>query len=172
MINLIAICIFLIQCSKEETLPSNDYLIFSTSYPIEISAYEYQDNEGNVYQVQGDTSFALIADTVGDSPVLAWEAIPFRYVTAALFSNPISVSGGEIQNVEDIVWQWHSGMDFGVVGQVQYSEGRSVINEIIDYNNFPVSLTGGHYYWAVWAWGNAGVRVLFSSQQREFYVLK
>lgn len=172
LIILIALTISLANCTKENTLPLNEELVFPSSYQITIWSYEYLDPAGNVFKVQSDTNYTLLADTLNDSPVLAWDSIPLKYVSVALFTNPPVVQGGEIRNSEDIVWQWHSGMEFANYGRVQYFEGRNVINEIIDYENSPVPLNEGHYYWAVWAWGNAGVRVLFSSKQREIYVLK
>ena len=76
----------------------------------------------------------------------------------------------EINNAEDIVWQWHSGME-GAEGWIQYTNGKNVINDTIDYHHVADSLDEGHYYWAVWGWGGSGVRVWYSSRELEFYVL-
>jgi hypothetical protein len=168
---LIGISILFRNCGNDETTLSNDELIFSNSFEIHISGYEYVDEMGRLCVIQGDTTYALIPDTVSGRPLLAWDSISTPYVTVALFRRPIVVLGGEIKNVEDVLWQWHSGMDFGKDGFVQFSQGANVYNGVIDYENLPLSLAEGHYYWAVWAWGTAGIRILFSSRQREIYVL-
>lgn len=158
-------------CSDDDaTVINNEDLIFSNSYPINISAYQYSDSLGALYYIQGDTNVVLPPDTLNNQPTLAWDSIFTGLVSAAIFTSPVIVSGGEITNSTDIIWQWHSGMEFEKINRIKYSEGMSVINGEIIYNNPATPLIQGKYYWAAWGWNNSGIRVLYSSRQREFYV--
>ncbi len=165
---------FFWSCTPENVIFENEDLVFINSYQIKIPSYNFQDTEGNVYLMRGDTSYlSAYPDTVNSGPVLEWDSMGIRIITAAIFTDHILVVGSQIVNTEDIVWQWHSGDDMsGEEGQVQYFEGRSVINDGIDYGNSPDSLDEGHYYWAVWGWGESGTRVWYSSRELEFYVIK
>ena len=162
---------FFTACTENNTITlNNEELIFTNSYPIEISSYTYADSIGTQYYVQGDSNYSLLPDTLNDRPILAWDSIYTVLVTVAISQNPILVSAGEITNNSDLVWQWHSGMEFNNYNRIQYSEGKNVINGEISYESTPSPLTPGHYYWAVWGWSNSGIRVLYSSRQHEFYV--
>lgn len=159
------------SCSEDDAIIiNNEDLIFSNSYPIKISAYQYSDSLGANYYIKGDTSFILPPDTLNDQPTLAWDSIFTELVSAAIFTSPVIVSGGEITNSTDIIWQWHSGMEFEKINRIKYSEGLNVIHGEIIYDNPATPLIQGNYYWAVWGWSNSGIRVLYSSRQREFYV--
>ena len=162
------------SCTQEEMIIENEDLIFINSYRIKIPSYTFQDEEGIIYSVRGDTSYqSTFPDTVNSIPVLSWDSIGIRIITAAIFREPIRVEGNQIVNAGDIVWQWHSGNFMGgKEGLVQYSDGRIVYNDSIDYENPADSLDDGHYYWAVWGWGESGTRILYSSRELEFYVLK
>jgi hypothetical protein len=167
-----SICsVLFLACTEDNTLTiNNEDLIFNNSYPIEIPAYNYTDSLGTIYYVQGDTNYILLPDTLNSLPTLAWDSILFELVSVAIFTNHVQISGGEITNSSDIVWQWHSGMEFEKINRIKYSEGKSVINGEIIYGNPATPLIEGNYYWAVWGWNNSGIRVLYSSRQREFYV--
>ena len=159
------------SCSENDNEGlNNEDLIISSSYPIKISAYSYTDSLGSAFYVQGDTSFTLTPDSLNNQPTLAWDSIYANLVSAAIFTSPIDVSGGEIMNTSDIIWQWHSGMEFEKINRIQYSEGKNVKNGVIINRNRATPLSEGHYYWAVWGWNNSGIRILYSSRQREFYV--
>lgn len=160
-----------IACSEDDSAAiNNEELIFSNSYPIKISAYNYSDSLGTVYYVRGDTNYPIPPDTLNNQPTLAWDSISLELVSAAILTSPVRVSGGEITNITDIVWQWHSGMEFETINRIKYSEGRNLINGVIINRNPATPLSKGHYYWAAWGWSNSGIRVLYSSRQREFYV--
>jgi hypothetical protein len=110
-------------------------------------------------------------------PLLKWDSIGINIITAAIFKRHIDVSGYDIRNPGDMVWQWHSGMqtdsNISREGYVQYLDGRNVIHsttDTIDYNNPARPLDVGHYYWAVWGWNRSGIRIWYSSKQLEFYV--
>ena len=167
-----SICsIIFFACSEDNAITiNNEDLIFTNSYPIKIPSYNYTDSMGTIYFVQGDTNFTLPPDTLNSFPTLAWDSIFSGLVSVAIFTWPVIVSGGEITNSSDIVWQWHSGMEFEKINKIKYSEGKSVINGEIMYESPPSLLLEGNYYWAVWGWNNSGIRVLYSSRQHEFYV--
>jgi len=163
------------SCTPEEVIPENEKLIFTNSYPIKIPSYTFQDSDGETYSIRGDTSYqSAYPDTVNSLPALAWDSLGIRIITAAIFTDHLRVTGNRIVNTDDIIWQWHSGMETetGKEGFVKYSDGRSVINDSIDYDNLADSLDEGHYYWAVWGWGESGTRIWYSSRELEFYVLK
>ncbi len=163
---------FLYNCESEEEPLGNDELIFRESFPIEINSYDYIGANGKIYRVHGDSEQGQTPDTVDDAPVIGWNSATSGLVSAGIFDAPVRVSGGEIVNTDNLVWQWHSGMNIDSVGYVQFSEGRNVINGVIDYQNNPTVLAEGNYYWAIWSWSSSGVRILFSSREKEFYVVK
>ena len=168
---LIMFTAFYTACTPEETVLDNEELIFSNSFPISVNEYHYSDTSGKIYTVSADTNFTLPPDTVNDQPVISWDCILTDYISAGIFTEPVNVIGTEIVNSDHLVWQWHSGMGFDSC-YIQYSQGKNVINGVIIYENDPFPLAEGHYYWALWAWGTGGVKILFSSKQREFYVRK
>ncbi len=172
--SILLLFIFLISCTDNEVVLENENLLFTNSYEIAIPGYEFQDDEGKVYHVRGDTSyFSNYPDTLNCLPVLEWDSMGIRIITAAIFTNNIQVAGNRIVNTDDILWQWHSGDAMsGKEGYVKYSDGRNVINDSIDYTNPADSLDEGHYYWAIWGWGESGIRIWYSSRELEFYVLK
>lgn len=159
------------SCSEPAEIELNEDLIFRRSFPIDISSYHYQAEDGTIYEIKDDNDNTGIPDTLDGRPVISWESIASSLVSAGIFRNPIVVEQGEIINLEDLIWQWHSGMNIDSAGYVQFSEGKNVINGVIDYNNPPETLEDGQYYWAVWAWQSSGVKILFSSRPRQFYVV-
>jgi hypothetical protein len=172
---LFVLCILLLclTCNDEVEKLHNTDLIFHDSNPIKIPSYVYSDDMGIIYSIQGDTIlYKAIPDTIGNKPEFRWkeDSLEFGITTVALFSSPIQVSGSEIINVEDVFWQWHSGMEFGYEGRVKYSEGKYVNNGMINYNKEPQALNQGDYYWAVWKWDAEGIKIINSSRQMHFYV--
>ncbi len=163
--------VLLFNCTEgEEEVLQNDELIFSDSYQIKIPGYQYYDNEGNLFLVRGDTSYqAVYPDTLNNKPSFVWDSIGLKIITVAIFTSPIIVENDQIMNVEDIVWEWHSGMDFGKEGYVQFIEGKNVIQGEI--TNTVTPLQEAKYYWGVWAWNSTGKKILYSSRQLGFYVL-
>lgn len=166
-------CLLLIfySCENETETLNNTDLIFHNSESLDINPYSYLDEDTNEFHIQGDTIyFTSIPDTLNNKPEFRWKSMDFGITTIALFTAPIRVSGSEIKNVNNVIWQWHTGMKFGIEGEVQFSEGKNVINGIIDYNNEPQHLNPGIYYWAVWRWDSDGIKILYSSRQMYFYV--
>lgn len=174
LVLLLGVFFFLWSCTEVDDGILNEDLIFTNSFQISIPSYNYLDDEGNQYSIRGDTSYrSSYPDTVNSLPVLKWDSMGIRIITAAIFTNHINVEGNQIVNTHDIIWQWHSGAAMGgEEGYVQYSDGMNVLDSGIDYVNLSDSLDEGHYYWAVWGWGESGLKVLYSSRELEFYVIK
>ncbi len=165
-------CFFFLlsTCAEEESVLNNEDLIFSYSFQIRIPEYEYSDQSGTVYNVRGDTNYQTgYPDTLNNMPVLAWDSIGLGVITVAIFSSKPVVRNNEITNSNDIVWLWHSGMNFGKEGYVQFIEGKNVINGEVDDSLTP--LMESKYYWGVWAWNTAGNRILYSSMPLVFNVV-
>jgi hypothetical protein len=171
--NISLLLLLLAGCETDDPFPDNADLIFPDCYPIVIPSYDYLDPRGKVWHVRGDSVEGDTPDTVSAQPVFIWENPGISIIMVAVFRNPIDVTGGEITNVSDIVWQWHSGMPAEKNDTVQFYEGSSVTihNGIPDYGVAPDSLDNSSvYYWAVWGWGRSGTRVLYSSRQLKFHV--
>jgi hypothetical protein len=163
-------------CNVEESPIIHEDLVFTNAFQIKVLYYQY-DTLGITYTVRGDTSYySSYPDTLNSRPQFKWDTAGLEIITVAIFTQPIEISGGEIVNPQDIIWQWHSGMEIesgGSEGDVKYFQGRNVIhnsNDTIDYQNTARPLDIGHYYWAVWGWDPSGIRVWYSSRQLEFYV--
>jgi hypothetical protein len=160
-------------CTKQETRNLNEDLVFGEAFEIKVPSYEY-DYNGRTYNVRGDTSFETdYLDTLNSMPRFKWDSVGIDIITLAIFNEPIEVQGNEIVNSNNIIWQWHSGMEIGIEGDVQYIQGRNVIHDgadTIDYQNPVTPLEEGHYFWAIWGWKPSGTRIWYSSRQLEFYV--
>lgn len=164
---------FLIACSEE--IITNPELLFDNSLPLIVSSYEYSDIYNKTYFMGGDTSCLLnITDTINSIPVLAWDSIYLPIVTVAIFNSSIQVSGSTIRNINNIVWQWHTGITSSTylngMQYVDYKEGKKLNNNEIDYTSSVDSLPEGLYYWAVWGWSASGVDIIYSSRELNFYV--
>jgi hypothetical protein len=159
------------SCSKESNQLNNPDLIFFDSYHLQIKPYTYADDNEIFYHLQGDTIYYTnIADTLNNMPLLKWDSIKYGTISVAIFTAPIKVINNNITNYKEIIWQWHSGMEFVKEGEVKYSQGKYVSNGIIDYNHELQPLFPGDYYWAVWGWNSECNKVLYSSRQMHFHV--
>jgi hypothetical protein len=160
-------------CSEEESALLNEDLLFTNAFQIKVPGYQY-NVEGTTYTVRGDTSYlSSVTDTLNSMPVFRWDSMDINILTVAIFTNSIDVRDNEIKNTEDIIWQWHSGMENGKEGYVQYSDGRNVLHgtmDTIDYQHPATPLDAGLYYWAVWGWNQSGIRIWYSSRELKFYV--
>ncbi len=164
-----------LSCNKSEAISVyNPELVFTRSFEIEVAPYVYTDKTDDIlYQVSGKTTL----DTLGAQPEFRWGVVPSNIVTIAVFNEPMQVSGEEIQNPENIIWQWTSNMDSErkeVDGlfytSVQYLQGKMVINKKIQYATQPLPLQSGLYYWAVWSWDEGGRWILYSTKPFKFQV--
>jgi hypothetical protein len=173
--NIICISFLLLtlKCTQERIVLNREDLIFHDSYYLKIDTFYYIGVQDKSYFCQGDTIFyPAIPDTFDSKPLIRWDSMGFKILTAAIFSSPIIVVNEVIKNSNDIIWEWNSGMKYGNgrEGTVKYIEGKSVFNKTVDYNNEPVPLEKGLYYWAVWGWNSEGTKILYSSRQMSFYV--
>jgi hypothetical protein len=165
------ILITCITCYREDEELNNEDLVFTNSIPIYISSYYFIDPSGDTSFVVGDKiAYTAFADTVNNQPELRWDTVGFGIISAVIFKAPIQVTNAVIINTSDIIWQWHNFMESGKDGGVKYSEGKSVSNGIINYDDSPQELEKGDYYWAIWCWNSDGIKIICSSRQRHFCV--
>lgn len=164
--------------SDDEPLVENKDLIFINTFPFRVSPYSYE-SENEQYHVSGDLVYETrIPDTLNSTPLFKWDSVNIKSIetarvksyTVGLFSSPIRSSSIRILNPEDLIWQWHSGLDSGDYGEVHYNDGLPVENGAYLPGESPEALTAGHYYWAIWAWDPSGTQLWFSSRQMEFIV--
>lgn len=167
---LASILLGIVACTPDNQVINNPDLVFPNSFSLNVPSYYYLDS---MYYVSGDSGYAsAIVDTLNNDPLFRWDTFNTKITCCAIFMKQIIVKGGIITNPEDMVWQWHSGMKKGQNGYVQFSDGKNVINDTIDYGNAPFPLKKHNYFWAVWAWNNSATSILYSSRQMQFYVSK
>jgi hypothetical protein len=83
------------------------------------------------------------------------------------------LDGKRIQNIEDIVWTWNSGMGTGNQSSgntiVDFSDGKDVKGgqTLTSLTRLEKNTT---YFWAIWAWDDTGKDVAFSSLAIPFIV--
>lgn len=159
------------SCTKEEEKLNNPELLFSDSSPITIAPYSYKFEDINYHSAGDSVALTGIPDTLNNFPVLCWIKNDYGSITSLIISDsPIMTNESEILNSNDIIWQWHSGIISDSDTCIKYSEGRNVINGVIDYNHEPLPLNPGDYYWAIWKWNSEGNKIVSSSRQIHFYV--
>ncbi len=162
----------LFSCQEKIEDIRNNVLIFPNSYQINVPPYNYQDSLGREFWIQGDTVlYEWGTDTINNAPTFKWDSIGLDILTVVISKAHLETYNNTITNTGDIIWQWHTGMDEGKEGLVKFSHGKNVINNTIQYDT-PVSAldNGKTYYWGIWAWNFPGNKIIFSSQQLEFYV--
>jgi hypothetical protein len=109
--------------------------------------------------------------TVGTQPAFAWHATGRKLLYVGVFQSNISVAEGQIVNPLANVWAWHSGLGSGRDGNVFFRDGVDVKNGALVTGVAPTPLThGASYVWAVWAWDDAGQKVIQSSKEVFFKV--
>jgi hypothetical protein len=161
------------ECSNEASVLNNTDLIFHDSYYLKVKPYQFIGESGLNYFSHGDTVYyTAVPDTFDSKPLIKWDSIGVKIITAAIFTSPIVVEYNSIKNSNDIIWEWNSGMKVGREGIVKYTEGRNILkNGSLDYDYDPKPLNSGMlYYWAVWAWNPEGTKIYYSSRQMSFYV--
>jgi hypothetical protein len=168
--SVILISILFVSCTQDEEVLNNEYLLFSNSYPISVPPYEYRNESDELINVWGDSSYqSSLIDTLSPAPVLSWGTEGIRIITVAISNNLLKTNGNKIDSLS-VVWQWHSGMGSEKNDTIQYSEGKNVINGTL-IDGTPNPLEPGHYYWAIWGWGQSGTQIMYSSRELEFYVV-
>ncbi len=104
-------------------------------------------------------------------PRFVWVASGCNLVFLGVFSKPIIVRNNSIRNKNDLLWAWHSGMEKGRIGDVNFGDGVNVTAGKLNYADSPLPLENGKsYYWALWTWSNDGARISHSSEQSYFIV--
>ncbi len=160
------------SCSTKDNILDNTDLLFTNSIRLKVPSYSFADSTNHIFNVRGDTNYYTgNSDTMNSSPLFRWDSMGIKIITMAIFNSKPEVINEKINNVKNIIWQWHSGMEFGYEGRVQYFEGRNVYNDTIDYNQIPKPLVKGNYYWAVWGWTGDGTEILCSTRIMSFIVL-
>ena len=172
----------------------NDNTIFDNTNPIFIPTYSYATPPdlvgtlGSTAQVLGDTSINNLLEANGccellqhidkypSEPIFEWENLQSNLVAAAIFNDRIRVSldGGRIQNTEDIIWTWNSGMGTGSQSSgktlIEYKDGKDVAGGQTLTTATPLEARKV-YFWAVWAWNENGTAINFSSRAIPFLVV-
>lgn len=171
IIFILFISLFFSSCEEETIEYFNNELIFSDAHEIVIPSYNYQSITGDII-VHGDEGFDNNSvDTITSTPPIRWDSVDSKLIVSAIFINPIQVADGKIQNTNDIVWIWHSGLANVNNGRVTFEEGRSLSGNAIEDTDQPIPLPAFHqYYWGVWGWNESGIKVQYSSRQMTFYV--
>jgi hypothetical protein len=157
-------------CNETTETPFNDELLFSDAYTINIPSYSYTLND-TTNVIYGDSLYGLspMLDTFHVRPLFNWDSIGIKIITAAIFDTLPVTEGNKLINSQNILWQWHSGMELGREGTVFLEEGKAVNDGTLSKTRF-MKLPEGQYYWAVWGWDNSGKTITYSSRALQFYM--
>lgn len=174
--------------TNEQIFKRDDSSLQSTF--ISITPYAYIDS-GLVYTIKGERNIDSLmksnynvdsikkyyykyVDLVSKKPALRWnEPKDLKFTAAVIFKNRISTKTNSISNIEDIVWMWHSGLGTGTQGNVRYTDGRNVVDGEIKNDQVATPLIiGKPYTWAVWSWDAKGEKIIASSREQLFYVIR
>jgi hypothetical protein len=116
----------------------------------------------------GSPEFGSTTDSV---PSFTWKATGQKLVFLAIFNDNIDIKDNRIQNLNNIIWGWHSGFGRGREGFVQFSDGRDFSNGKFLEGQAPTPLhSDSSYVWAVWAWDDEGLAIEYSSEEMFFTV--
>jgi len=134
-------------------IPSNTFPLFTSSITIEISSPAFGEK------------------ITGNQPNLLWTPSKQPLVVAAILNHPVVLKAGRIANPDKIVWLWHSGLGTANEGDVNFSQGVSIIGGDINKTEPPKALDSGRsYYWYIMAWDTEGKAVTHSSHHNYFTV--
>lgn len=104
-------------------------------------------------------------------PRIVWQATGARYVMAVIATKEPVVRDRRIDNPGVLIWAWHTGLGQGAEGDVPYTEGVPVVSGQIQTSGPTAPLERGRaYYWAAWAWDDAGLRIESSTALAWFIV--
>jgi hypothetical protein len=109
---------------------------------------------------------APIKSISSNNPEFKWQSPGTTYEILGVFTNVISVDGKKIQNKNDCIAMWTTGLK-GTAGEVSFSDFRQMIGGVIQ-GSCMSNLPGGGvvYHWAVWAYDDK-MTITHSSIQRE-----
>jgi hypothetical protein len=168
---ILSVAVIFSTCEDTSEITLNNELIFPEAHEIKVPSYVYQSVNGDIMIHGDEANNGNTVDTVNSEPVIRWDSVQTGLIVAAIFDQPIHVVSGIIENKNDIVWIWHSGLEIGRDGQVVFEEGKSIPDGLLDNLSQPVPLPALHqYFWGVWSWDQSGIRVTYSSRQMTFYV--
>lgn len=159
-----------ISCNQnDEDLVYNPDLVFANSFKINVDPYVYYNADSTLeFKILGDS--AIVPDTISSTPLFKWDKTLSGLVTVVVSKELFVVKDKAIENADQIIWQWHTGMDDGSIGEVGFFEGKTVKNKIIDYDTQPLPLENGLYYWTVYSWESSGREIIYSTKPLLIYV--
>ncbi|MEM8526129.1 MAG: hypothetical protein AAGG68_15930 [Bacteroidota bacterium] len=138
----ITFCLLALACQdKEDTLISNKNSLFPNTLPLNIEV--------------GNDEFNL--------PIFNIESIEPTIFSIVVSKKVLIVNNQQIQNPDDIVWQWNSGMEN--TKEVRVTQGALTDATDTTLSNILCNfLTHTELYWAAWAWDSEGIEVTHSTQ--------
>ncbi len=103
-------------------------------------------------------------------PRLVWNGSGSSYAMAVITTDHLRIQDRRIANPEVMVWAWHSGLPQGNEGDVLFAQGVLVQSGALT-SVAPVPLQRGRtYFWAAWAWDEAGLHISASTALGYFTV--
>ena len=130
--------------------------------PIDLNTIFYADSISVISPMNGDT----IPDIY---PMFAWEATGSKMVFLGIFVNNINITAGQIANIDDNIWAWHSGLGKGRIGSVAFDDGFDTVNGMLQTDRPPTPLfENTPYIWAIWAWSDDGNLISHASREMLF----
>ena len=101
------------------------------------------------------------------TPSFAWRAMGSKYMVITVFNQKIDLINDTIANPTDAVWTWHSGIGRGREGNVSFSDGADVQNDVILDEVTP--LASGDYFIALWGYDDSH-DLAYSSREYRYQV--
>lgn len=125
-------------------LPFNDHLLFHNSYELDLSNTVDSNN----------------------FPIFDISKIDYEQIFIAISTQPLTTANNEVENQDDIIWQWHSGME--LTSKIGYIDG-ALLQPDLDFNG-GLCCDGDKYYWSAWAWNESGEYIIASTGNTDFNV--
>lgn len=115
------------------------------------------------------TLFDIQFPTNGNwQPWFSWTTANMKYMVIGIYSNPVSVKDDAIQNPQDMVWTWNTGITNVANNQIFFSDGRDVAGSVIQTNATALSFSNT-YYIAAWAY-DSNYNLVYSTVQYTYTV--
>jgi|GEM_PF-3955854 hypothetical protein len=163
--------------------------VFSNTERIVVPVYYYIDSslqytfsgDSTVHNIPGGNMPSYCCEAITylnklpPTPTFSWVYTGDSIIACAIFSGRISLENNERVNSSNAVWMWNSGLNTGTYSngnvQIQYGDGRAVINGVMQENASPGPLQINQCYtWMVWAWDSQGLKIVKSSLEIPFIV--
>lgn len=124
------------------------------------------ETQNNVFLGTSVVDFTI--GGTGSEVSFSWNDNGRPYVFLVIFDEDIDVAANRIDNVEDAVWVWHSGLGKGLRGDIDYADGVSVSDGAFDpWRGDLATLADGTYQAALWMY-DANYNLSESSVLQEF----